>query len=47
VFDDERGEVTDSTRPLGLIRSVEPMALDVFTKYGLRIRVEAASGKAR
>jgi hypothetical protein len=47
VFDDERGEIPDSTRPLGLIRSVEPMTLDVFVRHGLRIRVDAANVSGR
>jgi hypothetical protein len=39
VFRDEPGEMGENARRMGLVRSVEHMALDVFAKYGLRVRV--------
>jgi hypothetical protein len=40
VYKDEPGEMQCTTQMMGLIRSVEQMALDVFTKYGLRVRID-------
>jgi hypothetical protein len=40
VFRDEPGEMGESARRVGLTRSVEQMALDVFARYGLRVRMD-------
>jgi hypothetical protein len=43
VYKDEPGEMQRSTQIMGLVRSVEQMALDVFAKYGLRVRMDATA----
>ena len=40
VFKDERGEMGENARRMGLSRSVEQMALDVFVRNGLRVRMD-------
>ena len=40
VFRDEPGEMGENARRMGLIRPVEQMALDVFARYGLRVRMD-------
>jgi hypothetical protein len=40
VFADERGEWGQVARRMGLVRSVDQMALDVFTRYRLRVRMD-------
>jgi hypothetical protein len=41
VFRDEPGAMGGAARRMGLIRSVEQMTLDVFARYGLRVRMES------
>jgi hypothetical protein len=43
VFKDEPGEMQRGTKIMGLVRSVEQMALDVFARYGLRVRMDSAA----
>jgi hypothetical protein len=40
VFRDEPGEMGENARRMGLTRSGEQMALDVFARYGLRVRMD-------
>ena len=47
VFSDESGEWGQNARRMGLVRSVEQMALDVFAKYQLRVRVDSTARPAR
>jgi hypothetical protein len=44
VFADERGEWGQIARRMGLVRSVGQMALDVFTRYGLHVRMDLTRG---
>jgi hypothetical protein len=43
VFKDEPGEMQRGTQIMGLVRSVDQMALDVFARYGLRVRMESTA----
>ncbi len=43
VFRDEPGEWGQNARRMGLLRSVEQMALDVFARYGLRVRMDSTA----